>query len=215
MYMKFDSLVNQAGSLPFFDLALITQVSGENKRSLTIQMYQWAQKGKVLPLRRGFYTLANNYRRVPLSPTHLANEMVHPSYLSSTWVLGFYGLIPEKVAAYTSVTTRVTRQFNNAFGRFIYSSFKKDFFWGFRELKFDGSPALIAEPEKALLDYWHLHPGEWSPERMSEMRFQNFEMVNSKKLEAYAQRWDSPRLIRLAGSWQELSKRENEGVIEL
>jgi len=32
---------------------------------------------------------------------------------------------------------------------------------------------LVARPEKALLDHWHLTPGEWTCDRLSEMRYQN------------------------------------------
>jgi predicted GNAT family acetyltransferase len=31
----------------------------------------------------------------------------------------------------------------------------------------------VAHPEKALLDQWHLSAGEWSDDRIHEMRYRN------------------------------------------
>jgi hypothetical protein len=61
------------------------------------------------------------------------------------------------VHAYTSVTSRITRTFENVCGRFIYRHVKSGLFWGYLELKTDRGPYLLAEPEKALLDYLYLN----------------------------------------------------------
>ncbi|OGV42455.1 MAG: hypothetical protein A2X46_11370 [Lentisphaerae bacterium GWF2_57_35] len=50
----------------------------------------------------------------------------------------------------------------------------------------DGRPVLVAEPEKALLDFWYLSRGRWSMQRMGEMRFQNFEAVKVTRLRQQA-----------------------------
>lgn len=192
--MKFDTLLHIAGSLPWFDLPLLTQVSGEPKRQLITQLHQWSHSGKLIPLRRGLYTLADSYRKTRLSPLQLANDMVKPSYLTGLWALSYYGLIPEKVTVFTSVTPRVTREFQNAFGNFAYSSLKKDFFWGFTSIRIEAMSVWIAEPEKSLLDFWHLQRGDWAEGRLMEMRFQNTEQLDFEKLDRYAEKWASPRL---------------------
>lgn len=202
--MKFDRLIQVVGLLPWFDLPLLTQLSGEPKRQLTTQVYQWQRHGRVISLRRGLYTLTDSYRKAQLSPLQLANEMVKPSYLTGLWALSYYGLIPEKVTVFTSVTPRVTREFNNAFGSFTYSSLKKDFFWGFVTVRIGAVSAWIAEPEKALLDFWHLQHGDWTEARLIEMRFQNTEQLDFEKLDHYAEKWASPRLRRFAARFKEL-----------
>ncbi|MDP2646218.1 MAG: hypothetical protein Q8P24_14855, partial [Desulfobacterales bacterium] len=78
-------------------------------------------------------------------------------YLSLESALARYGFIPEIVYAYTSVTARITRSFENAWGRFIYRHVKSDLFWGYVEMKTEHGPYLLAEPEKALLDYFYLN----------------------------------------------------------
>lgn len=213
--MKLDQLLHIAGELPWFDLPLLTQLTGEPKRQLTTQLSQWVRKGKVQSLRRGLYSLANPYRKVPLSTLRVANELMKPSYLTSHWALSYYGLIPEKVVAFTSVTTRTTRTFQNDLGRFSYSSLKKDFFWGFLPVLSDGATVWIAEPEKALLDLWHLYHGDWSEARLIEMRFQNTGQLDFKKLRQYAEKWGSPRLRRIVALFTKTSQDHQEEYHEL
>jgi hypothetical protein len=129
--------------------------------------------------------------------------------------LGYYGLIPEKVVLYTSATTRVPRLFENEFGSFQYKHIKPDGFAGYQTVEIDDQKVLIAVPEKALLDLWHIESGEWTTERMAGMRFQNFEMVALKKMNRYAEMYQSPRLIRAVKNWRAYAKVEMEGVKEL
>ena len=79
------------------------------------------------------------------------------SYLSLESALVWYGFIPEIVYGYTSVTARITRTFKNVCGRFIYRHVKSELFWGYVQMKTDHGPYLLAEPGKALLDYFYLN----------------------------------------------------------
>ena len=54
-----------------------------------------------------------------------ANALHAPSYLSGPWALSFYGVIPESVPVYTSVTTRTPREYENPFGVFSYRNVKR------------------------------------------------------------------------------------------
>jgi predicted transcriptional regulator of viral defense system len=213
--MNFDSLVSMVATQPFFDLATVVQLSGVNRPQMRTQLYRWTKAGKLISLRRGMYTLAERYRKAPVNPAELANHLYRPSYLSGLWALGFYGLIPEKVVTFTSATTRVPRQFENAFGVFEYRHVKQSAFFGYHSIKIQGRKVLLAEPEKALLDLWHLGKGAWSEERLVEMRFQNRSAVDSGTLEGYAERFDSPRMRRAAKAWSELAEGEQDERVEL
>jgi predicted transcriptional regulator of viral defense system len=213
--MKFDSLVDLVASRPFFDLATAVQLSGENRAGVRTQLYRWTRQGKILMLRRGMYALADRYRKVPINPAELANHLYRPSYLSGVWALGFYGLIPEKVATYTSVTSRVPRRFQNELGSYEYRNVKQIAFFGYRDAGIQGNQVLLAEPEKALLDLWHLGRGNWSEARMTEMRFQNQDAVSPEKLAAYANRFDSPRLRRAAELWCKVARLDEVGTVDL
>jgi len=215
MHMNFYSFLGLVAGQPFFDLATAVQLSGEQRAGLRTQLYRWVKQGKLLRLRRGMYALADRFRKVPINPAELANHLYRPSYLSGLWALGFYGLIPEKVETFTSVTPRVPRQFQNELGNYEYRNVKQSAFFGYRNASLQGSQVLLAEPEKALLDLWHLGQGTWSEARMTEMRFQNQDAVNPDKLEEYADRFDSPRLRRATKLWCGLTRLDQGGTVEL
>ena len=201
--MRLDAALDLLGSLPFFDLATVAQLTEEPHGSLVNQMHRWSRAGKLVPLRRGMYAFADRYRRVAVSPASLANALYSPSYLSGLWALGFHGLIPEAVSSYTSVTTRTPRRFDNRFGAFVYHAIKRDFFFGYRTVSIAGAEVVIATPEKALLDLFHLNSGEWDRPRMVEMRFQQGAGIDRRRLREYAQRMGKPRILRAAQVWLE------------
>lgn len=213
--MTHQEMLTLLGGQSFFDLAMAVQLSGEDRANLRTQLYRWVKQGKLLSLRRGMYAWPEPYRRVPLNPAELANALQRPSYLSGIWALGYYELIPEKVVTYTSVTSRTPRRFRNGGGVFEYRHIKPAFFFGYVTIELDGRRVLVAEPEKALLDLWHLSKGEWSVERMDEMRFQYFDAVRPKRLEEYARRFDSPRLLAAVRVWRAAAKEAKEGTVTL
>jgi hypothetical protein len=213
--MRFEQLVRWFGGWGWFDLAAVAQVSGEAKPVLRTQMHRWIKAGKVLPLRRGMYAIAGEFRRGEVHPGELANRLQAPSYLSLHWALGYYGLIPEKVVVFTSVTPRQPRRFENAFGVFQYRHVKRDAFFGSASLEMNGHKVLVARPEKALLDLWHLESGAWDLERMREMRFQNVELVDPEALRRDAVRFSSKRLEAAVETWMQFAEQETQHTIEL
>ncbi len=212
--MKYGDLTELLGKQGFFDLASVVQLSGERRETLRIQLSRWCQSGKLCPLRRGMYAFPEKGAAVRINPALLANRMYAPSYVSTYWALGFYGLIPEKVVTYTCVTQRVTRSFKNTLGAFQYRTLKEIAFFGYRLQEINGDNVFIARPEKALLDLWHLEKGRWDESRMAGMRFQNKGVVNEEVLRDYAKRFDSPRLNKAAALWVSM-KDDEEGAIEL
>lgn len=213
--MKFEDLLSILGHETFFDLPTLVQLSGEPKTNLRTQLNRWMKSGKCRSLRRGFYMLAKTYQKEAPNLAQLANYLCKPSYLSEAWALSFYGLIPEKVVLYTSVTTRSPARFENDLGIFDYRNIKKEAFFGYYPSQIDHKKVFLATPEKALLDYWHYHPHTWSEERMEEMRFQNSEIINLNKLKDYAKRFNSPRLMKAVGMWSTITQNEEAGTIEL
>lgn len=213
--MRFGQFISATRNMSYFDLATIVQLSGEPRQSLRMQLSRLVRQGKIKSLRRGMYVLAEPYRKVSPNPAVLANRIYTPSYLSFHWALGYYDLIPEAVFQFTNATPRVPRVFNNEFGSFLYRHIKPDYFVGYQALEIDDQKVLIATPEKALLDLWHILDGEWTTERMASMRFQNFENVSLKKLDKYAELYQSPRLGRAVRNWRTYVTEEMKGVKEL
>jgi predicted transcriptional regulator of viral defense system len=213
--MKFGVLQGLAADLPCFDLATLVQAGEERREAIRMQLSRWMKQGKVVGLRRGMYTLSDTYRRAPIVPAALAGQLYRPSYLSGLWALAHYDLIPERVVWFTSVTPRVPRRFKNPFGTFDYRNIKHASFFGLQIVSAGGQSVAVAEPEKALLDHWHLTAGEWTPERLEEMRYQHTDCVSPNRLLAYARRFQSPRLDRAAKRWLDLAARAEEGSVTL
>ena len=77
------------------------------------------RKGVIVRVKKGLYVFGDDYRDRPFSRELLANLVFGPSYLSLDWALQYYGLIPEKVEAMTSVTTGRSRRFQTPVGLFV------------------------------------------------------------------------------------------------
>lgn len=82
-------------------------------------------------------------------------------------------------------------------------------------MAYGGDTLLVARPEKALLDHWHLSRGEWTKDRLSEMRYQNMNVVDAERLQDYAARFKRPRLDRAIRRWLELVAEYDEGELIL
>ena len=107
------------------------------------------RKDLFLKVRNGLYAL----RADPPTEEAIANRLYAPSYISFEYALSRYGIIPESVYAVTSATMRSTREFIVNNKSFTYSRIKKQAYRGYRTEKIRGITVLIAEPEKALVDY--------------------------------------------------------------
>ncbi len=180
--MNVQAFLALAAPHPYFDLPMALQWTGMDRQSLLMQLTRWTRAGYLIPLRRGLHTVAEPFRKQPLSIPELANAIYSPSYLSLEWALSQYGLIPEAVPVFTSVTSRVTRSFKNPLGRFEYRHIQMELFTGFTRRKLLGADIYMAQPEKALLDFLYFSKGEWSPDRHGEMRWQNLDLIRNRKL---------------------------------
>jgi len=149
--MKYDDLTKIIKA-PYFsrsDVLLIDQ------KLLDYQLSLWVKKGNLLRLKNGLYAFAKDKERI--KGEEVAAFIYEPSYLSLESALACYGFIPEMVYAYVSVTARINRKFTNDFGTFLYRHIKSELFWGYTETKTQYGHYLLAEPEKALLDYLYLN----------------------------------------------------------
>jgi predicted transcriptional regulator of viral defense system len=213
--MNYSNLLQKLGKQGFFDLASVVQVSEEPRQSIQTQLYRWCKKGKLISLRRGMYAIPEPYRSSAINPAELANHLYTPSYLSLHWALGYYGLIPEMVVSYTSISSRVTRSFENTYGSFSYRHIKNGAFFGARPVEIDAQKVRIAEPEKAMLDLWYMEQGPWSRFRLTEMRYQNMDRLDLNRIQNYAERFSSKRLLSIFDNWKRWCYAEEQGSIEL
>ncbi len=184
--MRYNDFKNRFSRFPVISTEHIYDISG-SAQVLRNQLTAWQKKGLILRLRKGLYTLNAEDRKIHPSRIFLANQIYSPSYVSCEYALGYYDLIPEKVEDVTSVTTKKTASFRNAFGHFRYHHLKIPLFFGFRRIEDEnGSPVFVAEPEKAVLDFLYLNlsrfKGETTDIFEDSYRFQNTSKLKGRKL---------------------------------
>jgi hypothetical protein len=111
------------------------------------------RRGDIIRVKKGLYVLGDDLRRRPYSRELLANLIHGPSFVSLDSALSFHGLIPERVAAMTSVTTKRPKVFTTPLGSFIYRQATRDcFYLGMDRIEQGDVAFLIATPERALAD---------------------------------------------------------------
>lgn len=193
--MKFEHLLGILGEEPVFETGLL--LAGDvDPAAVRVQLARWVKSGRLYSLRRGLYGLAAPYQKVKPHPFRVANQMQPASYVSGQTALAFYGLIPETVQAIMSVTTRRPERLETVLGVFEFRHIQPDLLRGYRMLDLGGQSALVATPEKALLDLVYLQPGGDREEYLRELRLQNLDKIDGDALRALVDGLGIPKLRR-------------------
>lgn len=151
------NLLEQLKSLPYFNKIAVYQLGKQlGLKDSTIDTYisRFLKYKEILQLKKGLYVSADFFEknRTDISYSfYLANIIRTPSYVSSWAALQHYNLATEAIHSITSVTSKVTRNYQTKAGNFAYQSIKKELFSDFSlgKGKFD---FYIASPSKALFD---------------------------------------------------------------
>lgn len=130
------------------------------------QVNRALKAGELLKVRRGLYVLANVFRKQPLHPYVLAQQVMPGSYVSMETALSFHGWIPEAVQTVASmIHGGKSLQFTQAeFGRFEYRrmTIKAGYFLtAVSRHHLQQQTALIADPMRALLDMVYVRKLQW------------------------------------------------------
>jgi len=153
--MKFDTLYRTLEKNKYYVFScgdILSFYPKEKRNNLKKMISRWSEKGWIHPLKRGLYELSYP-RDLTIPDLYIANKLYSPSYVSLETALSNYSIIPEVSMAVTSLTTKPTRRFKNEHGLFIYRTVKADAFMGYYVEKNGALDILMAEPEKALVDY--------------------------------------------------------------
>ena len=204
--MRWQQLQQIVKDQPLFETSLL--LAGDwTRQQVQRRLTDWTKAQKVVQLRRGIYTLPQQNPH----PFVVANHLVPGSYVSLQMALAYYHLIPEHVAVVTSVTTQRPVTYENKFGRFTYRHINPALFYGIEyRLLVDDEYAYVATPEKALLDLVHLRPGGDSAAYLESLRLQNLEILDLKRLHAFAHQSGKPKLLRAARIIAAITRREAE-----
>jgi len=168
-----------------------------------IQLDRWEKKGYIRKIKQGFYAFTDH----DLNESFLfltANRIYSPSYVSLEKALKYYGLIPEEIFQITSVSTKKTALFDTPIGNFSYRHISSRLFWGYRVQEVNKHKILIAEPEKAILDYLYLHANLKTEDDFIGMRINAdsfHEHINPKKFSIFLEAFENKSLVERANTF--------------
>jgi len=203
--MKFTEFKKKVIKFPMFSAGQLKNLGG-NYQVLKNQLNLWQKQDLVEKLKKGFYVLGQNERKIDPSRYFLASTLYSPSYVSVEQAMGFYGLIPERVYGITSVTTKKTTVIQNSFGRFSYQKIKVSAFGGFEQREDEnGLPFFLALPEKAVVDFFYLKLGLFNVGDMDifdgSYRFQNCEVLKVQRLKVFAKQFECKKLEKVVDNF--------------
>jgi len=174
------------------------------------------RKGTIIRIKKGLYVFGEENRRRPYSREILANLVYGPSYISLEYALGYYGIIPERVEAVTSVSVGRSRTFATPVGLFSYRMIPMTAFQaGVNQADTtDGRSFLIAIPEKALADKLRADRASIRTQKelqswlFDELRIESsvIQEMNPDLLEAYAESYRSRKIWLLSRLTRRLGK---------
>ena len=152
------------------------------------RLVEWQQKDHIRKIVNKWYLFTESKINEMLL-FRISNCIYRPSYVSLESALSYHHLIPEGVYSQQAVTTRKTINYETTVGTFNYRTLKSKLFFGYEILHKQEYPVMMAEVEKAILDFLYLTSSIKTIDDIESLRFNNTEIHNSvnwKKLDKYA-----------------------------
>ncbi|MEK9160451.1 MAG: hypothetical protein AAB440_00225 [Patescibacteria group bacterium] len=168
------NLLEQLKNLPHFSKKTTFELAdqlGLKKSTINTYVSRFLKKKEILALKNGLYISGDFFEKNKGDISYLfylANVLRKPSYISSWTALQYYNLTTEIIRSFTSVSLKVTRDYETKAGTFSYQSIKKDLFsdYSLVEGKFN---FFIASPSKALFDLLYFRTRQFRGIRRNEI----------------------------------------------
>ena len=134
-----------------------------------------------------------NHLNRQFSPRDLVNLLRPESYISLESALVDKGITSQSPSVLTCVTPGYPQSFRRKSVAIVYRKISSNLYWGYEEKATRYNKYLIAEPEKALLDWIYLNRQEGLTTPVDELQLQ---FLTPAKLRKYAERF--PRTVQEA-----------------
>lgn len=131
-----------------------------------------------------------NYFNQQFSLRDLVNVLRPESYIFLESAMVDKGITNQSPSVLTCVTPGYPRSFRTKSVGIVYRRISSELYWGYEEKATRYNKYLIAEPEKALLDWIYLNRQEGLPTPVDELQLQ---FLTPTKLRQYAERF--PRTV--------------------
>jgi len=182
--MNYIKLRDSFKDFTIFSLHDILQVDPSFHRR---RLNDWQNKGYIKKVIKEFYIFSD----LALNENvlfEIANRIYKPSYISLETALSYYDLIPESAYGITSVSTRRTYKFITSIAECNYKTIRPILYSGYFFQSYNKKAFKIAQPEKAILDYFYLNPHLKNEKDFESLRMNPrifFEKVNARTLIAH------------------------------
>ena len=151
--------ITQFGNTPIDYATLVSVLS--DYRSPKDKIAALERQQQLIRIKKGLYVLAPQQGKEAISRELIANHLYGPSYVSLESALSYHALIPERVYAMRSVTTKRAKKYETPFGLFDFQTVMPEYFpiGVHQQIQADKTTFLIATPEKAICDMIVLSSG--------------------------------------------------------
>ena len=213
------AILRQRIDLDVFDYQVLLDALGGYRKPRD-KITRLIASGEIVRVKKGLYCFGEAFRRSPICREYLANLIYGPSYVSLDYALSLHGLIPERVKAVTSVTTRRSRSFETPLGHFSYRTLsRRRYAVGVIHEVSGVTPFLVASPEKALVDKI------WSDSRFKGECISDFEayllddlrigpdalrMLDRERIDRVQHAYASPKIRNLVKCLERMEDHPNE-----
>ncbi len=169
------NLLEQLKSLPYFTKSTVYQLGTQlGLRDTTVNTYisRFLKYKEILSLKRALYVSVDFFSKNKGDISYLfylANIIRTPSYVSSWAALQYYNLTTEAIHTVTSLTPKVTRNYQTKAGNFAYQSIKKELFSDYVLTK-GKFVFFIASPSKALFDLFYFKTHQFRGRSLGDIK---------------------------------------------
>ncbi|MDP3150355.1 MAG: hypothetical protein Q8N83_14630 [Ignavibacteria bacterium] len=191
--MNYLTFAKELKNYPAFTLKETEKLTG---KVYNHRLVDWQKKGYIKRIANGVYVFADE----PLDEMHLfylANKIYESSYISLETAFAYYGFIPEAVYRITSVSSKKTSVFQHDNIVFSYRTIRPSYNFGYSLVRWKNVTIKIAEPEKAMIDFFYLNPAIRTPEHIEDMRFNIMSVkgrLDWEKIKNYLTLYDNKNL---------------------
>ncbi len=169
-----DLFIRKASLIEEIDYNFLKSVLGNYKQP-RVKINELLKHGKLIRVKKGLYVFGKQLANQPYSKETLANLIYGPSYISLEYALAFYGLIPERSEAVTSITNKKNKLFKTPVGIFSYRYIRPEIYsYGITLYARDEYHSiLIACKEKVIADMLYFNEPLETELRLKTYLFEN------------------------------------------
>lgn len=169
----------------------LAQKYGLGSAAVAQALSRQSERGLVEHVGRRVYF---NHLALDATPRDLVNVLRTNAYISLDSALREYGISTQSPRVLTCVTIERPYEFKGDSIAIRYRGINPHLYWGFKEKKGRYSSHLIAEPEKAVLDWVYLNLQDGIEPALDEF---NFGRISRSRLAEYAKGFPTTVLRRI------------------